>query len=106
MYKAVAVPYVTVLCERATIDAVVRAHGGDPTFPWVNMIGVGQFRTIFHSHASLRPVRYRETWNRWHAGLVAELPGYCRRAPSFDALLVEAIDAVFVLTPPGARRRE
>jgi SAM-dependent methyltransferase len=96
MYKAVAVPYVTVLCERSTIDAVVRAHGGEPEFPWVNMVGIEQFRAIFHSNPTLRPVEYRETLNRWHAGLVAEFASQCRRAPSFDSLLVEAIDAVFV----------
>jgi SAM-dependent methyltransferase len=109
MYKAIAVPYVTVLCQRPTIDTIVRAHGGEPVFPWVNMMGIEQFRTIFNSNSALRPVEYRETRNRWHAGLVAEFAGQCRRAPSFDSLLVEAIDAVFEkteLTPPAARQRE
>jgi SAM-dependent methyltransferase len=98
MYKVVGVPYVTVLCERPTIDAVLRAHGGEPVFPWVNMIGVEQFRAIFHSSPVLRSVHYREVRNRWHAGLAAEFAGCCRRAPSFDSLLVETIDAVFEKT--------
>jgi SAM-dependent methyltransferase len=107
MYKAVAVPYVTVLCERATIDAVVRAHGGDPTtFPWVNMIGIEEFRAIFGSSPTLRPRHYREVLNRWHAGLVAEFAATMRRAPSYESLLVETIDAVFEkveTTSPGAQ---
>jgi SAM-dependent methyltransferase len=101
MYKAVAVPYVTVLCERATIDAAVRAHGGDPTFPWVNMVGIEQFRTIFQSSPVLRPIRYREVLNRWHAGLIAEFAPQMRRAPSYESLLVETIDAVFTKVSPA-----
>lgn len=102
MYKAVAVPYVTVLCERATIDAVVRARGGDPTFPWVNMVGIEQFRTIVRANPTLRAIRYREAVNRWHAGLIAQFPALMRRAPSYASLLVENIDALFEKITPEA----
>jgi SAM-dependent methyltransferase len=110
MYKAVAVPYVTVLCERPTIDAFVRAHGGDPTFPWVNMVGIEQFRTIVRNTPSLRTIRYREAVNRWHAGLIAQFPALMRRAPSYASLLVENIDALFektseAVSPAAAPRR-
>jgi SAM-dependent methyltransferase len=106
MYKAVAVPYVTILCERPTIDAVVRAHSGEPAFPWVNMVGIEQFRTLFGSGTTLRPISYRETVNRWHAGLIAEFAPHMRRAPSFESLLVEAIDAVFERRPPEGKLPE
>jgi SAM-dependent methyltransferase len=106
MYKAVAVPYVTVLCERPTIDAVVRAHGNEPAFPWVNMIGIDEYRGIFGSSPTLRPISYRETVNRWHAGMVAEFAPHMRRAPSYESLLVEGIDAVFERKLPENGRVE
>jgi SAM-dependent methyltransferase len=102
MYKAVGVPYVTVLCERPTIDAVVRALGGDPVFPWVNMVGIERYRAIFRATPALRAIRYREAVNRWHAGLVAEFAAHMRRAPSYESLLVENIVALFEKIIPGA----
>jgi hypothetical protein len=43
----------------------------------------------------MKTVRYTEARNRFHTSLIAEYPAQCRRAPSFDSLLVDRVEALF-----------
>jgi SAM-dependent methyltransferase len=95
MYKALGIPYVTVLFDRPTIDAYLEGRGEPTTFPWVNEFGIEQFRGVFQSQPRMKTVRYTEARNRFHTSLIAEYPAQFRRAPSFDSLLVDRVEALF-----------
>ena len=96
-YKAIGVPYVTVLFDESDVRHYLRAQGRADHAPWVNEYSIERFREVFHSHeSSLDTLHYAETWNRWHVRLIAAYPGVFRaRAPSFDSLLVDSVQARF-----------
>jgi SAM-dependent methyltransferase len=95
MYKVLGIPYVTVLFDRSTIDGYLRSRGQTTDFPWVNEFGIEQFRRVFQSQPRMKTVRYTEARNRFHTSLIAEYPAQFRRAPSFDSLLVDRVEALF-----------
>jgi SAM-dependent methyltransferase len=93
LYKAIGVPYVTVLFEERDVKAYLQASGLSPAGPWVNEYSIEQFRSAFGAQAGAYATwHYTETRNRWHAGFIAEFAGVFKaRAPSFDSLLVETV---------------
>lgn len=101
MYKVIGVPYVTVLFDEQEVLAYLRTQGLPDSFPWVNEYSAERFRSLFHSRAdTVDIVRYTETRNRWHVGVISEFPEVFKaRVPSFDSLLVDSIQATFRRRP-------
>ena len=97
IYKAIGVPYVTILFAEADVRAYLRRCGRPDWAPWVNDYSIERFRQVFRSHAdTMDTLHYGETWNRWHARLIAAYPDVFRaRAPSFESLLVDSVLARF-----------
>lgn len=97
MYKVINVPYITVLFEEAEVLGYLRARGLPDRFPWVNEYSIERFREVFRAHTgTMDTLAYAETWNRWHTGLIAEYAGVFKaRAPSFESLLVDTVQARF-----------
>jgi ubiquinone/menaquinone biosynthesis C-methylase UbiE len=93
LYKAIGVPYVTVLFDEQDVEAYLRSMGHMDGAPWVNRCSIEQFRAALNAQAdSYTMWQYREKRNRWYAGVVAEhAPVFKGRAPSFDSLLVESV---------------
>jgi SAM-dependent methyltransferase len=105
MYKVIGIPYITVLFDRATIDAYLASRGRPTDFPWVNEYGIEQFRAVLHGRPEMAVLRYHEARNRWHTPLVRRYPAQFRRAPSYDSLLVDTVTALFEKRAPGADGR-
>jgi SAM-dependent methyltransferase len=96
MYRSVDVPYITVLFDRATIDRFCEERGLPHAFPWCNYVSVEQFRRLLLDPGiPARRRSYRETCNRYHVRLIEEYLAQFRRAPSFESLIVDAVDAVY-----------
>lgn len=93
LYKAIGIPYVTVLFEEAAVLRYLRAIGIPTRAPWVNDYSIERFRTAFEiQRRNYAAWRYVEGRNRWHAGLIGEHAGVFKaRAPSFDSLLVDHV---------------
>ena len=97
LYKTLGVPYVTILFDEADVRAYLRTCGRSDWSPWVNDYSIERFREVFRSHTdTMDTLHYSETWNRWHARVIAAYPDVFKaRAPSFESLLVDSILARF-----------
>lgn len=97
LYKAIGIPWVTVLFEADDVRAYLASRGLPTHGPWVNDYSIEQFRSSFRSQAPLiETVRYREARNCWHSDLLTRYAEVFKgRAPSFDSLIVDSVDFVF-----------
>jgi hypothetical protein len=96
MYRSVDIPYITVLFDRPTIDRYCQDRALPHAFPFCNYWSIEQFRALLlDGRIPARRVSYKETRNRYHLGLIAEYREQFRRAPSFESLLVDGVDAVY-----------
>lgn len=93
LYKAIGIPYVTVLFEEADVLSYLESTGQPTRAPWVNDYSIERFRAGFADQADNYSVwQYGETRNCWHAGLIARHAGVFKtRAPSFESLLVDSV---------------
>ncbi len=65
LYKAIGVPYVTVLFDERDVTTYLRSKGHAVSAPWVNDYSIEQFRTMFGAHAgSYSQWRYVEIRNQ------------------------------------------
>lgn len=96
MYKTFGIPYITALFARETIEGYVAEHQLDHYFPWVNNWPIERFRDVFErGEARMERVMYRESKNRFHFPFLRRFMAHARRAPSFDSLLVDRVEAIF-----------
>jgi ubiquinone/menaquinone biosynthesis C-methylase UbiE len=93
LYKAIGIPYVTVLFEEADVLSYLESTGQATRPPWVNDYSIERFRAGFADQAdNYSAWQYGETRNCWHAGLIAQHAGVFKaRAPSFESLLVDSV---------------
>jgi SAM-dependent methyltransferase len=96
LYDTIGVPYVAQLFDENTIQNYLTRHGLHAQRPWYNNWPIEQYRAGFAAQqAVFETLQYRESRNRYVVDLIAEFPAQFRRAPSFDSLLVEYIEALF-----------
>lgn len=96
MYKTFGIPYITALFTRETIDEYVAARQLDHYFPWVNNWPIERYREVFEQCGpTMERLIYREEKNRFHFPFLRRFMPHARRAPSFDSLLVDHVEAVF-----------
>jgi SAM-dependent methyltransferase len=96
LYKAIGIPYVTVLFDQTDVRIFLQRAGLSDQAPWVNDYSIEMFRSAFQAQAAAcSTFHYVETRNRWHARLIVEHPGVFKaQAPSFDSLMVDRVSAV------------
>lgn len=96
MYKTFGIPYITVLFARDTIDRYVEDQQLTHYFPWVNNWSIERYRALFERYEpTMERLSYRETMNRYHFSFLRSFMPHMRRAPSFDSLLVDQVEALF-----------
>ena len=96
MYKSIGIPFVTALFERETIDRYVAEQRLPGDFPYVNNWPIERYRAVFKRHEDRMERRfYRETRDRFQFPFLRRFMPHLRRAPSFDSLLVDQVEALF-----------
>ena len=96
MYNEIGVPYVNVLFDPDTIAAFRRERGLDRFVPWINCWPIDRFREVFGgSPDRVETIAYEETRNLFHLDVVRRFLPQLRRAPSWDALVVDSVRFVF-----------
>lgn len=96
MYKSIGIPFITALFTRETIDRYCIEHGLPYDFPYVNNWPIDRFRALFKRFEPVLELRsYRETKDRFHFPFLRRFMAHARRAPSFDSLLVDQVEALF-----------
>ena len=96
MYKSIGIPFITALFTRETIDRYAVAQQLPHDFPYVNNWPIERYRELFAKYgAQMERRSYRETKDRHQFPFLRRFMSHARRAPSFDSLLVDQVQALF-----------
>jgi len=92
IYRTIPVPYCHLLWSRDVLSDYAAANGAPIDFSHVNEWRVSRFRQLFQSAANLETVRYEESSELGHLGVLRQYPALAKRCTDeFEDLLVSHI---------------